>query len=146
MSIESYVSLAVLCISLVWFVKSRRRQYATALHALLHNGNVAYDILRMVLHTPAHYFILFTDKRRLKINAANATFAAALGYSPDELEGMPYAELLHPDTPPVVPTYQHAVFSSRYRKKNGGVLSVTWGVFTGSSGVMIYSLGESNER
>jgi PAS domain S-box-containing protein len=145
MSTGSYVSLVALCISLVWFVKSRRRQYETALHALLQNGSVAYDILRMVLHTPAHYFILFTDKRRLKINAANAAFAAALGYSPEELEGMPYSDLLHQDTPAVVPVQQNAVFSSRYRKKDGGVLAVTWGVFTVSSGVMIYSLGENNE-
>ena len=147
MSPSVYLYLAAFLLCIVWIVKSWHRKYQSALQMLLYNGGVAHDILKMVLHTPAHYFILFADKHRLKVDAVNSAFAEALGYPPEQLEGMTYTDLIHPDDTQgiVVPTYPDAVFTNRYRKADGSFLAVTWRVLNNRSGVVIYSLGETHE-
>ena len=148
MGTSAYVLFSLLLLSVGFIVKNLRnkeRQYTSALQMLLADSRRAHEVMKLVLHAPTGYFILFTDNTREKIDAVNTAFAAALGYSPTELENRTYSDLLHPeDRHPAVLEHGDATFVNRYETRTGEYITVKWRAVSTQSGVFVYNLGETD--
>ena len=81
----SLVWLSLVTLGL-WFELRRRRSERHARRALL-----------CAVQMPADRLIMVADLKQRRIVAVNQKFAAALGYTPAQLQGRSYMGLVHPD-------------------------------------------------